>query len=256
LEQNALQEVQRNILADKELRSSPMITTNITEITTTEVKKPNNDTEMYVPSRSSWGVFERPRDISKAYGGGRVITREEVARKNREYELEQLRAEKQVYTALSDANKLEQENKERLQVALNKGRRFLQFGDRFGAVKVLEGVQQYANIQSELGGEVLLELGMALETVNRTDDARKMYGRLLTQSSNSKVRRNALGLLQGLELVSKLRKDIVSDKNPLLDMESMSSISAAFREGLRNDWDDYKKKGTMTTIAIYILDIL
>eukprot|EP00543_Licmophora_paradoxa_P018510 CAMPEP_0202473746 /NCGR_PEP_ID=MMETSP1360-20130828/91899_1 /ASSEMBLY_ACC=CAM_ASM_000848 /TAXON_ID=515479 /ORGANISM="Licmophora paradoxa, Strain CCMP2313" /LENGTH=45 /DNA_ID= /DNA_START= /DNA_END= /DNA_ORIENTATION= len=27
--------------------------------------------ETYRPSRGSWGYFERPKDISKAYGGGR-----------------------------------------------------------------------------------------------------------------------------------------------------------------------------------------
>ena len=31
--------------------------------------KLNETVEYYVPSRSSWGVFERPRDISKTYGG-------------------------------------------------------------------------------------------------------------------------------------------------------------------------------------------
>ena len=34
--------------------------------------------QLYTPARSSWGVFQRPKDISKTYGGGRVLTRAEM----------------------------------------------------------------------------------------------------------------------------------------------------------------------------------
>ena len=33
---------------------------------------------VYKPKVSTWGVFERPPDISKTYGGGRTIKREEL----------------------------------------------------------------------------------------------------------------------------------------------------------------------------------
>ena len=42
--------------------------------------------DLYTPARSSWGVFQRPRDISKSYGGGRVITREEMRKMDAEME--------------------------------------------------------------------------------------------------------------------------------------------------------------------------
>lgn len=117
------------------------------------------------------------------------------------------------------------------------------FGDRNGAVSTLEAVQDLANIQSEIGGEVILELAMALETVDRQDDARKLYGLLITKCGHSKIRRNALQLIQGLDIVSKLRKDIATDNTPFMDRENMYAISLQLREGLRNEWDEYKKKG-------------
>ena len=180
-----------------------------------------------------------------------MITREEVARRNQEIELERIREAYEVKTVLSEANKLENDNREKLTLALKKGRRCLQLGDRNGAVKELEKVQPFANIQSELGGEVLLELAMALETVDRAEDARKLYGKLLTQSTSSKIRRNALGLVQGLDIVSKLRKDIGVDNTPLMDYESMHAISMKLKEGLTNEWDDYKKKGTLSSFILF-----
>ena len=171
-----------------------------------------------------------------------------MARRNQEIELERIREAYEVKTVLAEANKLESDNRDRLTAALKKGRRFLQLGDRNGAVKELEQVQPFANIQSELGGEVLLELAMALETVDRAEDARKLYGKLLTQSTSSKIRRNALGLVQGLDIVSKLRKDIGVDNTPLMDYESMHAISMKLKEGLTNEWDDYKKKGISSFI--------
>lgn len=51
--------------------------------------------EIYKPSRGSWGAFPRPKDISKAYGGGRrvdPIISEENLKKSEEETREKLRA--------------------------------------------------------------------------------------------------------------------------------------------------------------------
>ena len=52
--------------------------------------------------------------------------------------------------------------------------------------------------QSDLGGNSWLELAMALETVERTDEARKIYGKLIAISWSPSIRRNALALVLGL----------------------------------------------------------
>ena len=50
-----------------------------------------------------------------------------------------------------------------------------------------EKIQEHISWQTELGGDCWLELAMALETVDRTDEARKIYGKLLAVSWSNKV---------------------------------------------------------------------
>lgn len=51
-------------------------------------------------------------------------------------------------------------------------------GNRKESVRELESVSAVCSWQSDLGGEVLLELAMALETVERGEEARKVYGKV------------------------------------------------------------------------------
>jgi len=115
-------------------------------------------------------------------------------------------------------------------------------GDRQGAVTVLESVQELVSWQSEFGGDLLLELAMALETVDRADEARSMYGRLASKSWSAKIRRQALQLLQGLDITKKLRQDPSGKQKPIMELQYMEQISEKLKEGLTNEWDDYKKK--------------
>jgi hypothetical protein len=100
----------------------------------------------------------------------------------------------------------------------------------------------------ELGGEVWLELGMALETVDRADDARKIYGKLASTNWSQKIRRNSMQLISGLDIVKQIRKDI-SPAKPAMDYENMKLISMALEKGLSNDWNDFKKDKQYTKDA-------
>lgn len=87
---------------------------------------------------------------------------------------------------------------------------------------------------------MLLELAMALETVDRSDDARKIYGKLASSNWSQKIRRNALQLMSGLDIVKQIRKDVTPLK-PAMDSENMKLISLALEKGLTNEWNDFKK---------------
>lgn len=124
-------------------------------------------------------------------------------------------------------------------------------GNRKESVRELESVSAVCSWQSDLGGEVLLELAMALETVERGEEARKVYGKvrrggaffhpslakyirhliispphlqLATVSWSPSVRRNALSLMQGLDMVKQIRRD-VSRPRPVVDMQSLYQVS-------------------------------
>ena len=103
LEMNALEEVKRNMIQDPDANSgstedsaeAPASSADVSSLPpaamteSSAVRKPEiNESDYYTPKSSSWGLFPRPRDISKAYGGGRVITREEMLRRQEEYEKE------------------------------------------------------------------------------------------------------------------------------------------------------------------------
>lgn len=73
--------------------------------------------ETYTPSKSgSWGVFERPVDISKAYGGGRTITREEMKRMDEEFERREQEEERKKREIISGAVKVENANEKAIKV--------------------------------------------------------------------------------------------------------------------------------------------
>ena len=106
IERNKLSEVKRNLAVDQRLQSrerysdkklnnsstETVVVTDSEEITDSNnlnVNKTVSKEDLYTPARHSWGVFQRPRDISKSYGGGRTISKAEMDRLDEEYEQQQ-----------------------------------------------------------------------------------------------------------------------------------------------------------------------
>ena len=77
---------------------------------------------MYVPKRSSWGVFERPADISKTYGGGRVLSKDEMDAMDARFEQRQARKDKAVEQWKTKGMKAELEHAGVIKAALNMAR--------------------------------------------------------------------------------------------------------------------------------------
>jgi hypothetical protein len=206
----------------------------------TTASSDGEEDDLYTPARSSWGVFKRPRDISKTYGGGRVISREEMQAMDEEFQRQQKESANRARVILNEAMKNEVSNEAKIKDCLSRSRGLMSIGNPKGAVELLESIKDLASYQSDLGSEVWLEYAMALETVDRADDARKVYGQLITSCWNQKARRNALQLLQGLDITAKIKKNLTPAK-PVVDYEILISVSKALEKGLTNEWDDYKK---------------
>lgn len=202
------------------------------------------DLDLYTPKSSAWGLFQRPRDISKSFGGGRVITRAEMDRMDDEYNTRMQSGQKAQKIFINEIAKIEDENMDKIKDAVSRSRNLMGMGNRQKAVEVLELVQPLISWHSELGGETYLELAMALETVERTDEAREIYGKLVTINWSQKTRRNALQLLQGLDITLKIKQQgfrPMSDAQAAAQSAAMSSIQEALKPGLRNAWNEYKK---------------
>ena len=233
------------------IESDAMLASNETVITENvplnETSSENStvvDLDLYTPKSSAWGLFQRPRDISKSFGGGRVITRAEMDRMDDEYNTRMQSGQKAQKIFINEIAKIEDENMDKIKDAVSRSRNLMGMGNRQKAVEVLELDQPLISWHSELGGETYLELAMALETVERTDEAREIYGKLVTINWSQKTRRNALQLLQGLDITLKIKQQgfrPISDAQAAAQSAAMSSIQEALKPGLRNAWNEYKK---------------
>ncbi|KAJ1408656.1 hypothetical protein B484DRAFT_197869 [Ochromonadaceae sp. CCMP2298] len=190
--------------------------------------------DLYTPKVSTWGIFPRAKDISKAYGGGKTLPLPDKYPKSSLKE-----GQEEVDQFYTESQRIESVNAVKIKDALVRSRNLMQVGSRQKAVALLEGVKDLCSLQT--GGEIWLELGMALETTGRSEESRKIYAELAVTCWNDKIKRNSRALLVGLEMMDKIKLDPTPPK-PLMDSTNMASVSAAFAEGLKNPWDDWKSK--------------
>ena len=73
-------------------------------------------------------------------------------------------------------------------------------------MSALEKVTKYCSTNSQVGGQVFLELGMAYEAVGRTDEAIQVYSSL-TSSRMEDIKFNSMRLLTGIEAITFMRDD-------------------------------------------------
>lgn len=160
------------------------------------------------PSRGSWGYFERPNDISKAYGGGkRVGAGYTKDSKSSAASIEDTRRKLQAYREKVGIDvQSEKDHAGEIEEALSIGQRAMQRGMYGTAVSALEKVTKWCSTNSQLGGKVFLELAMAYEAVGRTQEAIRVYS-TLSKSRIEEVKFNAKRLLYGIEAMQFMRDE-------------------------------------------------
>lgn len=166
----------------------------------------NDDEDKYKPKVSTWGVFPRPDNISKAFGGGRKIQaggidlNSESAKKRDASVANQLSAYRSARGI--DMHK-EEENGEAIQNALADADAAMRTTRPYDAMNVLEAVVPFVSDRSLLGGQVLLALALAYEAVGKRDAARDLYTRLRS-SAFTDISSKARQLLQGFAAMKAL----------------------------------------------------
>lgn len=164
--------------------------------------------DLYQPKVGSWGAFPRPRDISKAYGGGRRVGPGSTDQQELEKSIEETRAKLQRYREKVGIDvQSERDYATEINEALAISSRSMQRGMYNNAVSALEKVTKYCSTNSELGGKVFLELAMAYEAAGRTDEAIAVY-KELTESRIERIKINAKKLLYGIEAINFMRNDL------------------------------------------------
>lgn len=188
--------------------------------------------DMYKPKTGSWGAFPRPKDISKAYGGGRRVGAGFSKEEDTESNMNTQKRLQEYRRKVGIDVPTEKEHAAEIQEALQIGQLAMQRGVYATAVSALEKVTKWCSTNSPVGSKVFLELAMAYEATGRTKEAYQVY-KTLTTCRMEDVKFNAKRLLYGLEAMEFMR-DVSSDfsrqkiKNTFIDTTGLANIAQNF----------------------------
>jgi len=170
------------------------------------------DVDSHKPATGSWGVFERPADISKAYGGGRQIgvggyqpSEEELAAKRAETEkmLREYRKGQGAEKEIQDAHEAE------ILEARKEASQLMRFGATKAALEELDKVKPWLCANTDLGSEILLEWAMAAVADVDTDsnDAKPVLKIIVSKAPKPRVKKAAQQLMFQDQAVEFLKFD-------------------------------------------------
>lgn len=207
-------------------------------------KNETAEEESYRPSRGSWGYFERPKDISKAFGGGRRVgvgyTKEADVRLSEEETKRRLREYRE---KVGIDVQSEKDHAGEIEEALRISGLAMERGIYNTAVSSLEKVTKWCSSNSRVGGKVFLELAMAYEANGQTEEAISVY-QTLTKCRIEEIKLNAKKLLYGIEALQFMRDEAKSEafsrkkaRNAFIDTTSNALANFA------DNFDDVYRTG-------------
>lgn len=173
----------------------------------------DNEDDKYKPRVSTWGVFPRPDNISRTYGGGRNIKQggidlnSEQMKKRDEDVAKRLAAYR---SARGIDTEKEEAHRDEIEAALSTADICIKRTQPYDAIEALEAIVPFISDRSRLGGRVLLSLALAYDTVGRREGARDLYTRLRS-SAFSEISSKARQLLEGFTAMEQL--GVTDDSN-------------------------------------------
>ncbi|XP_021762326.1 uncharacterized protein LOC110727093 isoform X1 [Chenopodium quinoa] len=223
-------------------------------VTSSESKTSSQEesTDLYKPKVTTWGVFPRPNNISKTFGGGRTIqpgeeleTLEERAAK--EARSRELIAAYKRKMGLNMDPKLKAESEK----ALKDGDSLMDVGRLKEALPYYQIVMDKLPFQTKLHGLAALQWSICQDSLRRTEEARAMYEKLQSHPTAdiSKKARQFVFSFKAMEML-KVTKSTAPPKNT-----GYQSYFEAFVE----DKVDYtlgsaeEKDDTFNQAALYVV---
>lgn len=166
-------------------------------------------TKLHKPKVSTWGVYPRPENISRAYGGGKKIPVGGVStRKSEESRKEDARVRERLakYRGGTTAEaEREAEHLDEIKAALAQADSLMRRARESEATRLLRTVVDYTTVKSRLGGEVRLALALALEGSGRRSEAKALYGTLLRENQFNEIRQKVKRLSAGFADMEKMK---------------------------------------------------
>ncbi|KAL2461155.1 hypothetical protein Adt_44575 [Abeliophyllum distichum] len=164
-----------------------------------------DDADLYKPKVSTWGLFPRPNNISKTFGGGRNIRPGEALetaedRAAKEARTRQLLAAYKSKTGLHVDPNLKNECEE----ALNDGDSLMDLGKLKEALPLYEKVMEKLPFQTELHGLAALQWSICQDSLSRPNEARVMYEKLQSHP-NPQVSKKAKQFIFGFQAMEMMK---------------------------------------------------
>eukprot|EP00199_Chlamydomonas_sp_CCMP681_P000640 CAMPEP_0119109350 /NCGR_PEP_ID=MMETSP1180-20130426/17859_1 /TAXON_ID=3052 ORGANISM="Chlamydomonas cf sp, Strain CCMP681" /NCGR_SAMPLE_ID=MMETSP1180 /ASSEMBLY_ACC=CAM_ASM_000741 /LENGTH=461 /DNA_ID=CAMNT_0007095093 /DNA_START=17 /DNA_END=1402 /DNA_ORIENTATION=+ len=168
----------------------------------------NEDT--YQPTVSTWGVFPRPKDISKEFGGGRNIQKGGDVETG-EQKMSRAAAYVNALQSYKKAQGLEvdPENERQAQILYEQGM------ELFGAANLQAAYEKHCQaldlvpLKSRVGGLAGLSKGVILDSQGYSEEAQKLYKQLQGHALPA-VSRKSRQLLFGFQASTYLKADTIN----------------------------------------------
>ena len=172
---------------------------------------------------TSWGVFERPSNISEAYGGGRNIE-PGTPLESDAASAARLAKVRQAVGAFRRQQGLDvdPENEAAVAAALAEGEAALSAGALEAAATRFRGAAELAALPSAQGGQARLRLALCLDSLGKADEAKELYT-LLGRHPDAEVKKQAARLLWGM-----------TEATAFMNVDGMS-----FDDGRRREYKRY-----------------
>lgn len=203
--------------AEKFLKTSPVdgVEERKTEGSTLTKGEGKTTDGEYKPRVSTWGVYPRPDNISRAYGGGRKITEGGVNLQSTECQKRDARVSQMLAafrTSPDGTNKADEEevHADEITRAVERAEQLMRETRTKEAIDELELVEKYINEKSLKGGQFLLTLAMAYESIGKRQMAKQIYVRL-KRSPFKDISSSATNLYRGFADMQTLRFDNVDN---------------------------------------------
>lgn len=174
---------------------------------------PDSSSE-YKPKVSTWGVFPRPSNISRSYGGGRNI--EIGGKKPSEESLAHDKAIREKLAAyrrnVGIDTELEEANAQAIEDALTTAEQQMKTGRPYDVVRTLRSIVPFVSFRSRRGGQVYLALAVAYEETGQQEESRRIYSSL-RRNSFPEIAKKAKQLSAGFSAMEKLKVENDTSEN-------------------------------------------
>ena len=163
------------------------------------------DEAVYKPSVSTWGVFERPPDISKAYGGGRTIKKDELEDEEA-IAARKARVAKKLEKYRQDAGQLNAADYDAARLDVERAETLVKAGYMQQALEILEPwALEKVGPKTEIGGKIIFNYAICLDNLQRREEALKQYRRCIGNQYGN-VSKQADRMVWGMTTASRKMK--------------------------------------------------